>query len=196
MSGSWQQRTKPRVRKLVSSCLSLVGVDYRSFIRACYAFKYWAQDRRASAGQSLGRAWTAVLDGLGIEHAFWVDGQHLEARVRQRRGRSLARWHSAVQPEARPRVLLIADSSGGFPLLLHGFLPWALWLRNVPNRIVQCDGGLPVCDAKKVTYPDTECRGCFSNKSQLMNAFGLDPIKLSQYVSPAEIEAAWQPSAA
>ncbi len=58
------------------------------------------------------------------------------------------------------------------------------------NKVVYCDGGLPVCDAKGVTYPDTACETCAGVCRDELQSLGAPSIRLGDYVTPQEIAAA------
>lgn len=128
-----------------------------------------------------------VLDSIGVDHGIWVESRPYEYQVSKRLRRSLRAWGGLpFDPAAPARVVLIADSADIY--VLQGYLSWCLWLRGVPNAIVVCDGGLPVCDAKSVARPEVSCSACFGKNEGQVKAFGLSSLKVGRYVPGVEVE--------
>jgi hypothetical protein len=108
-------------------------------------------------------------------------------------------WREALaRAETGPRVLM-ASSIGGHPqfTVVESALNVALTLRGAKVDTLLCDAAVPACQRAKITgiAPDALvrgelsrvfCEGCMATGDLVFEVPGLELLKTSRYISPAE----------
>jgi len=117
--------------------------------------------------------------------------------------REAGRWKSVRKAAENGPEVLIATSSGGFPIIsaVETTLGVALTLRGARVHFLACDKFLPACVLSVIGfYPRVEqfskhgpkhmCKFCYPLGQKMFQILGLPVHRLSKYVSPEEASSA------
>ena len=140
----------------------------------------------------------ALLNKISALPGAWELGARLkDLRAERPIRRELARLAGDVARQAPPpaeaggRILVVSPHSWKFPLLVEVTTALAMRLRGARVTVLACDGGVPHCDNRTVSFdPAGLCRVCWGRARRTLKAAGLDTLRISELAASPELDAA------